>query len=68
MFRTQGYEKLWTRTYTPGVESWIKEDELALKSDILSSGISEDEARTLIQSYDYVTNDELDSKGFRTYE
>ena len=58
----------WTRTYTPGVDNWIKEDELALKSDILQSGISEDEARTLIQSYDYVTNNELDSKGFRTYE
>lgn len=58
----------WTRTYTPGTDNWIKEDELALKSDILQSGISEDEARTLIQSYDYVTNDELDSKGFRTQE
>ena len=68
MFRTAGYEKLWTRAYTPGVDNWIKEDELALKSDILQSGISEDEARTLIQSYDYVTNDELASKGFRTYE
>ena len=34
-FRTQGYEKVWTRTYTPGVDNWIKEDELALKSDIL---------------------------------
>lgn len=68
MFRTQGYEKVWTRTYTPGTESWIKEDQLALKSDILQSGISEDEARTLIQSYDYVTNTELDNKGFRTQE
>ena len=68
MFRTAGDEKLWTRTYTPGVDNWIKEDQLALKSDILQSGISEDEARTLIQSYDYVTNDELASKGFRTYE
>lgn len=68
MFRTQGYEKVWTRTYTPGVDNWIKEDQLALKSDILQSGISEDEARTLIQSYDYVTNNELDSKGFRTQE
>ena len=35
MFRTAGYEKVWTRTYTPGVDNWIKEDELALKSDIL---------------------------------
>ena len=68
MFRTAGDEKVWTRTYTPGVDNWIKEDELALKSDILQSGISEDEARTLIQSYDYVTNNELDSKGFRTQE
>ena len=68
MFRTQGYEKVWTRSYTPGVDNWLKAGELALKSDISSSGISEDEARTLIQSYDYVTNDELDSKGFRTYE
>ena len=68
MFRTAGDEKLWTRSHTPGVDNWIKADELALKSDILQSGISEDEARTLIQSYDYVTNDELDSKGFRTYE
>ena len=68
MFRTAGDGKLWTRTYTPGAETWTKAGELALKSDILSSGISEDEARTLIQSYDYVTNTELDSKGFRTYE
>ena len=67
-FRTQGYEKVWTRTYTPGVDNWLKADELALKSDILQPGISEDEARTLIQSYDYVTNDALNSKGFRTYE
>ena len=70
MFRTVGDEKVWTRSYTPGVESWLKADELALKSDISSSqgGITEDEARTLIQSYDYVTNTELDNKGFRTYE
>lgn len=68
MFRTAGDGKVWTRTYTPGAETWTKAGELALKSDILSSGISEDEARTLIQSYDYVTNNELDSKGFRTYE
>lgn len=34
MFRTQGYEKVWTRTYTPGVDNWIKAGELALKSDI----------------------------------
>lgn len=27
----------WTRTYTPGAESWTKEGELALKSDISSS-------------------------------
>ena len=26
----------WTRTYTPGPESWVKEGELALKSDISS--------------------------------
>ena len=68
MFRTQGYEKVWTRTYTPGVDNWIKAGELALKSDITQSGISEDEARTLIQSYDYVTNNELDNKGYRTQE
>lgn len=34
MFRTVGDGKLWTRTYTPGVETWTKEGELALKSDI----------------------------------
>lgn len=68
MFRTAGDGKLWTRTYTPGAETWTKAGELALKSDITQSGISEDEARTLIQSYDYVTNTELDNKGFRTYE
>lgn len=27
----------WTRTYTPGAESWVKHGELALKSDISSS-------------------------------
>lgn len=26
----------WTRTYTPGTETWTKEGELALKSDISS--------------------------------
>ena len=67
-FESLTTSKTWTRTYTPGVDNWLKADELALKSDILQSGISEDEARTLIQSYDYVTNNELDSKGFRTYE
>ena len=67
-FIVQDTKEVWTRSYTPGVDNWIKEDELALKSDILQPGISEDEARTLIQSYDYVTNNELDSKGFRTYE
>ena len=67
-FIVKDTNEVWTRSYTPGVDNWIKEDELALKSDILQPGISEDEARTLIQSYDYVTNDELDSKGFRTYE
>lgn len=30
-------DKTWTRTYTPGAESWTKEGELALKSDISSS-------------------------------
>ena len=30
-FRTQGYDKVWTRTYTPGPESLIKEGELAVK-------------------------------------
>ena len=67
-FIVQDTKEVWTRSYTPGVDNWIKEDELALKSDILQPGISEDEARTLIQSYDYVTNNELDNKGFRTYE
>ena len=67
-FIVQNTNEVWTRTYTPGVETWTKADELALKSDILQPGISEDEARTLIQSYDYVTNSELDNKGYRTYE
>ena len=45
MFRTAGDEKLWTRTYTPGVDNWIKADELALKSEISSSqgGITEEQ-------------------------
>lgn len=67
-FIVKDTNEVWTRSYTPGVDNWLKAGELALKSDISSSGISEDEARTLIQSYDYVTNNELDSKGFRTYE
>ena len=67
-FIVQDTNEVWNRSYTPGVETWTKAGELALKSDILQPGISEDEARTLIQSYDYVTNDALNSKGFRTYE
>ena len=31
MFRMQGYEKVWTRSYTPGPESLTKVGELAVK-------------------------------------
>lgn len=55
-----------SRTWIPG--GFMHVDDLALKSDIPEPGISEDEARTLIQSYDYVTNAALDNKGFMTYD
>lgn len=55
-----------SRTWIEGGFKHI--DDLALKSEIPEPGISEDEARTLIQSYDYVTNAALNNKGFRTQE
>ena len=33
-FRTQGYGNGWTKPYIPGQESWVKEGELALKTDV----------------------------------
>lgn len=36
-FYTTDTNQLWTRTHTPGPEGWMKEGELALKSDISSS-------------------------------
>ena len=53
MFRTAGDEKVWTRTYTPGVDNWIKADELALKSEISSSqgGITEEQLDQKLSSY-----------------
>ena len=44
----RGYH--WTRTYTPGTEEWVKEDELSLKSDF-------DHIATT-----YATKDELPTK------
>ena len=40
----------WTRTYTPGTEEWVKEDELSLKSDFDSIATT------------YATKDELPNK------
>ena len=40
----------WTRTYTPGTEEWVKEDELSLKSDFDSIATT------------YATKDELPTK------
>lgn len=57
-----------SRQWVEETETWQKIDDLALKSEIPEPGISEDEARTLIQSYDYVTNAALNNKGFRTQE
>lgn len=31
---TTNYGNVWTKPYIPGAESWVKEGELALKSDI----------------------------------
>lgn len=68
VIETSTYTFTASRQWVEATETWNKIGDLALKSDIIQSGISEDEARTLIQSYDYVTNNELDNKGFRTQE
>ena len=51
MFRTAGDGKLWTRTYTPGAETWTKEGELALKSDIPSGLATQEYVDTKLTSY-----------------
>ena len=60
-----------TREYIVSTETWTKVDELALKSDIVtSSGISEEQCRTIVEGYGYQTqeqvNSAIDSKGFVT--
>lgn len=59
-----------TREYVDPVQIWTKTDELAYKSDIEDAGISEEECRTIVESYEYQTaeqvEDAIDGKGFRT--
>ena len=52
-FTTAGYGNVWTKPYIPGAESWVKEGELALKSDISSSqgGITEEQLDQKLASY-----------------
>ena len=62
-----------TREYVDSTETWTKVDELALKSDIVtSSGISEEQCRTIVEGYGYQTAEQVDSaissKGFQTAE
>lgn len=60
-----------TREYVEPRETWTKTGELAYKSDIPeSSGISEDECRTIVEGYGYQTSDDVESaitsKGYQT--
>ena len=62
-----------TRQYVDSTETWTKVDELALKSDIVtSSGISEEQCRTIVEGYGYQTAQQVDSaissKGYQTAE
>lgn len=52
----RGYH--WTRTYTPGTEEWVKEDELSLKSDIPHVPTRTSE---LENDSDFATKTELDT-------
>lgn len=62
-----------TREYVDSTETWTKVDDLALKSDIVtSSGISEEQCRTIVEGYQYQTAAQVDSaissKGYQTAE
>ena len=62
-----------TREYVDSTETWTKVDQLALKSDIVtSSGISEEQCRTIVEGYGYQTATQVDSaiasKGYQTAE
>ena len=62
-----------TRNFVAEVDSWTKTDELALKSDIVtSSGISEQQCREIVEGYQYQTATQVDqtisSKGYQTAE
>lgn len=62
-----------TREYVDSTETWTKVDELALKSDIVTtSGISEQQCRTIVEGYGYQTAEQvysaISSKGFQTAE
>ena len=62
-----------TREYIDSTETWTKVDQLALKSDIVtSSGISEQQCRTIVEGYGYQTAQQVDSaitaKGYPTAE
>ena len=62
-----------TREYVDSTETWTKVDELALKSDIVTtSGISEEQCRTIVEGYGYQTAQQVDSaitaKGYQTAE
>ena len=62
-----------TRNFVAEVDSWTKADELALKSDIVtSSGISEQQCREIVEGYQYQTATQVDqtisAKGYQTAE
>ena len=62
-----------TREYIASTETWTKVDQLALKSDIVtSSGISEQQCREIVEGYGYQTAQQVDSaitaKGYQTAE
>ena len=62
-----------TRDFVAAVDTWTKIDELALKSDIVtSSGISEQQCREIVEGYQYQTATQVDqtisAKGYQTAE
>lgn len=48
---TTNYGNVWTKPYIPGQESWVKEDELALKSDIPDGLATQEYVDTKLTSY-----------------
>lgn len=65
-----GEEIVATREWVEDGDNWIQVDELALKTDLPQSGISEQRCRDIVQSYGYQNasqvNSAITSKGYQT--